>query len=153
VETGEGRRLVFDLKWGGERKRRAELKQGRALQLAIYARLIGPADALPPGAFLSLKRGVWLTDTPGLLPGVREITPAAGGGTDACWREFLDVWAWRRGQFAEGWIEAPATGAEADPAHAPLNPAPPHANWVPGKDDEVGKYSPYGSLLGWEADQ
>lgn len=153
VETAAGGRLVFDLKWGGDRKRRAELKQGRALQLAIYAQLVSGAGAMPPGAFLILRKNLWLTDAPGLLPGVREIKPEHGGGTAACWEQFKQVYQWRAGQLAAGWIEAPATGVQADPADSPPEPAPPHQNWAPGPGDDVGKYSPYGALLGWEADQ
>ena len=114
---------------------------------------MGGEAAMPPGAFLILKKGLWLTDEPGLLPEVREIAPAQGGGTAACWQEFQSVWRWRCDQLAAGWIEAPATGVDADPVQSPPDPAPPHPNWAPGKDDEVGKYSPYGALLGWEADQ
>lgn len=154
VRTPAGDPAVFDLKWGGELKRRAELKQNRALQLAVYAFLVGGPKGLPPGAFLILKRSAWLTDAPGLIPGARPVESATGrSGTSACWDDFLSVWRWRREQLAAGWIEAASVAADLEPGAAPPEALPPCPNWLPTKDDEVGKYSPYRALLGWGGDQ
>ena len=154
VRNAAGDPVVFDLKWGGERKRRAELKQNRALQLAVYAFLVGRPKALPPGAFLILKRSAWLTDAPGLIPGTRPVESATGrSGTRACWDDFLSVWRWRREQLAAGWIEVANVVADPEPGAAPAEVLPPCPNWLPTKDDEVGKYSPYRALLGWGVDQ
>ena len=63
------------------------------------------------------------------------------------------MWRWRREQLAAGWIEVANVAADPEPGAAPPDALPPCPNWLPTKDDEVGKYSPYRALLGWGVDQ
>ena len=60
------REAIVDLKWGLGRYR-AQLEQGRAVQLAVYAqvrRVAGGQEALPSAAYLSLSRGRLSTTDP-----------------------------------------------------------------------------------------
>lgn len=58
LADAKGRAAVLDLKWG-ESRYRAAVREGRAIQLAAYARgLRGTADgSLPPAAYFALRSG------------------------------------------------------------------------------------------------
>jgi RecB family exonuclease len=61
----QGRDAVLDLKWG-ETRYREVVREGRAIQLAAYARAISTsgADSLPPAAYFALRSGRVVTGDP-----------------------------------------------------------------------------------------
>jgi len=154
VTDAEGRQVVVDLKLGGADKRRVELEQNRALQLAVYGFLVAGAPPFPPGVFLILNNRKVLTDEPGLIAGEAPILSETGTtGPASCWQDFLTMWDWRRQQLDRGLIEVSTVAGDADATAGPPDLAPPLANWIPTKADAVGEYSPYGALIGWEEEQ
>jgi hypothetical protein len=57
LERADGRSVVIDLKWSrSDRRRRAEVEEGRALQLAAYARLVGAGE--DAGYFMLAQRRI-----------------------------------------------------------------------------------------------
>jgi hypothetical protein len=61
----QGRLVVIDLKWQrSESRRRAELKNGVALQIAVYARHVADGQAEPATGFFMLRQKRFLTNTP-----------------------------------------------------------------------------------------
>jgi len=64
LEDDEGNTFVIDLKWSGSTKyKKEEVKQGKALQLASYAWMLGKSDSdWAPGAYFMLAQGEVLTD-------------------------------------------------------------------------------------------
>jgi len=70
----EGAEAVLDLKLSGGRRRREELEKGRALQLALYASMLGSSrHPHPPAGYLVLDEGQLLTVSPGAFPGAAVI--------------------------------------------------------------------------------
>jgi hypothetical protein len=47
--------VVIDLKWGGDSYRRDQLKNGTALQLAAYSRMLGREGGMLPAAFFIIR--------------------------------------------------------------------------------------------------
>src|SRR5690606_37340940 len=72
VEDGAGRPAVLDLKWG-QGKYRARLVEGRALQLAVYARAVKAAlkqEHTPPAGYFALSAGRTLAADERMKPSV-----------------------------------------------------------------------------------
>ncbi len=73
VEKG-GREALVDLKLSGLKYRQKELEQGRALQTALYASLLGKSgQKLPPSGFFVLEDGQMLTTEPLAFPGATVV--------------------------------------------------------------------------------
>jgi RecB family exonuclease len=73
VEKG-GREAVVDLKLSGLRYRRDALASGHALQLALYASLLGGGKkAMPPTGYFILSEGQLLTVDAGDFPGAAVV--------------------------------------------------------------------------------
>jgi hypothetical protein len=74
VEKGGAEALV-DLKLSGLKYRRGELEEGRGLQIALYASMLGKRKgaALPPSGFFILSDGQLLTLSPGAFPGATVV--------------------------------------------------------------------------------
>ena len=115
----DGRQVIVDLKWGGEKQRIAELEEGRYLQLAVYARLASGPGA-PEVAFFILRSATLLATSQRCFPGARVVTPADPTLTpDAVWQRLRRTLDWRAAQLAAGLIEVTGNGAEATVDSAP----------------------------------
>lgn len=153
VENREGRQAVLDLKFGGLRIREKELRENRALQLAVYGCLLNQQHKAWPAAgfyILTLRRLIAQDDS--YFSRARVISPESPpGGLKRCWSDFQKIWRWRRQQLEVGWIEITADGT--DPADGPPDApesVPPLPHWQATEDH--AKYNEYDALTGWRAD-
>ncbi|MDX8388734.1 MAG: PD-(D/E)XK nuclease family protein, partial [Ghiorsea sp.] len=66
LEDDDGNTFVIDLKWSGTTKyKKAEVKEGKGLQLASYAWMLAKGkEPWSPGAYFMLAQGEMLTDDP-----------------------------------------------------------------------------------------
>lgn len=87
-----GKPAVLDLKLSGGGYRRRELEEGRALQLALYARMLEPGGTLPPAGFLVLDDGELLTVNPGAFPGATVIAGPSAHETLGAAEEGFRYW-------------------------------------------------------------
>jgi hypothetical protein len=121
VEKG-GVEAIVDLKLSGLRFRQEELEDGQALQIALYASLLGRrGEKLPPTGFFVLEEGQLLTTDPNAFPGA---TVVEGPGTDATlkgseegfryWQKILAAGLVPSMQEGIGW-EAAVTGVAGPP--------------------------------------
>jgi len=153
VEKREGQRAIVDLKFGGLRIREMELRENRALQLAVYGFLLNQMHkAWAAAAFYILTSRRLIAQDNGYFPRARVISPESPpGGQQRCWNDFQKVWRWRRQQLDAGWIEITADGTDpADrPLHAPES-VPPLPAWQATEDH--AKYNEYDALTGWRPD-
>ncbi|MGC4000490.1 MAG: PD-(D/E)XK nuclease family protein [Anaeromyxobacter sp.] len=93
----DGARAVLDLKLGRFTYRRKELEQGQGLQLALYARMLGPQGGkLPPAGYLVLQDGELLAHSLHAFPTAVEAqgpsleeTLQIAGRTLALWERAL----------------------------------------------------------------
>jgi hypothetical protein len=153
VKNRKGRLAVVDLKSGGRRVREQELKQNRALQLAVYGYLLsqGKGVTWPETAYYILQSRVLMAQDKGFFPDAYEIAPASAGGPPQCWKDFETVWGWRRRQVDQGWIEVtvadtePTTGSTVQP-----DSTPPVERWKAAEDAD--KFNDFDALTGWRAD-
>ena len=116
ARLGDGRWLIVDLKWGGESARADELREGRFLQLAVYARLAETIDAAGVAgvAYFILRNANLLATSDRLFPRARVLAPDEPNLTHATvWHRLMRTIDWRRGQLSGGRIEV--TGGGADP--------------------------------------
>lgn len=120
-----GRELIVDFKYSGLAKYRQLLVDGRAVQLAAYAKARAveqTRSGLPPVAYLVLSEGVLLlplADAPDGLDRAQRLADAPAIGT--VWRDF---------SAALGRSEAWLRGEEP----VPLRPAQPFEAWPTGTD-------------------
>lgn len=98
---------VIDLKWSGARFRRDQLVAGTAHQLAAYAHLVGNpvAPTLPPVAFFILRAQRLLTTDDTVFRDADRLEGPAVGET---WAAFAEAYRRRRGDLANGVLEASA---------------------------------------------
>lgn len=97
----DGVHAVIDLKLSGFDYRRTELENGRGLQLALYASMLGrEGGKLAPAAYLILQDGELLTVTPQAFPsGIAVDGPSLeeslsiAGGTLALWKRAFEAGA------------------------------------------------------------
>lgn len=142
----------MDLKFGSRDRREKELRENRALQLAIYAWLRRDPEGVdwPATAFYILRTQTWMTAHAAAWPGATVVARNGAHPDAVCWTAFLDVCRWRRDQLRDGWIEVvvPGTDDLAEPDDAPPV-SPPHPEWVP----DLRKAMPdeYDALTGWES--
>ncbi|MFO1437589.1 MAG: PD-(D/E)XK nuclease family protein [Verrucomicrobiaceae bacterium] len=141
---------VIDLKLGGKDKRRRELAQNTALQLAVYGYLMASANGgnWPHAAFFILSDGTMLApQADGFFPNATAVeVKNVVTGAQACWNDFLRVWDWRRAQLDQGLIEVPVDGTALEAT----DPSPPDPRWAP--DPEAARYDGYEALTGWRTD-
>lgn len=107
---------VIDLKWTrSARRRRTELADGRALQLATYGAIAGPPGNAPvPGAYYLLGQRR-LIGPVGALVAQEEVT--AERSLDQTWSDLVDSWRTWRNLAREG--IAVATGLKGADARMP----------------------------------
>ena len=154
VVDASGRTCILDLKFGGRKTREKELKENRALQLAVYAVLwrhaagAAPAVVSPATGFYILRDRLLLPGGDGFWSSASGAQAPAAGATAACWDDFLDVWRWRRDQLKSGWVEVTAVEDDtAVPAEGQPLSVPPHPDWQAG--EERAKYNDFAVLCGW----
>lgn len=75
------REAVVDLKLGGLPHKQKALEEGRALQLALYASLLGKGGEPPPSAYFILDQGQLLTVYPQAFPGATVVEGDGAGAT------------------------------------------------------------------------
>lgn len=100
-----GRQGILDMKFGSESYRRTQLRNGQALQLALYASLLAAAGAKPPpSGYFVIAEGKLLTLTPAEFPGSSGIpgpsVPDTLRGAEANFR----YW---KGVLAQGLLPVP----------------------------------------------
>ena len=105
-----GARAVLDAKWGSEKFREAEIKEGRHLQLAIYGFGLSAND-WPTSGYYIVTTGNVLAPSADFFPRARSAGQAASAET--VWNQSLVTRAWRQKQLAHGLIEVNA-GADPD---------------------------------------
>jgi len=140
----DGQTAVIDLKLGGKTKRTDELKNNRHLQLATYGYLTRQSEGIEPATafFILSNGGTLLTRNDSFFPNTHPIQPkgdSPASDWQSCWREFEEIYQWRRRQLDEGRIEVPVPGTETDDP-------PPIDRWSPPKDGNP--YSLYQNLTG-----
>ena len=153
VKNRQGRLAVVDLKSGGRDVRAQELKENRALQLAVYGYLLSKGDkgTWPEVAYYILHSRVLMAQNKAFFPDAYEITPVSTGGPPQCWKDFETVWRWRRQQVDQGWIEVTVTGTEpTSESTASGNSTPPVEQWMAAEDAD--QYNDFDALTGWRAD-
>ena len=122
LEDGARRPVILDLKWSGSDKhRRLEIAEGRAIQLAVYARLVadrmqdGEGPSVPAGYFmLAQQRLLFTAPTP--FPAHAHVP---GSDLPDVWRK---VWDSRRHQLDRlhgGEIVAPGIPDSGDDTAGP----------------------------------
>lgn len=90
VHDSNGARGAVDLKWSrSASRRRVELAEGRAIQLATYGRLLGTAGHVAPSAFFLLRQRLSLSTSGSPLAG-EEV--AALRDLDGTWKAVVADW-------------------------------------------------------------
>lgn len=124
---------VLDMKWSRiDRYRRKEIAEGRALQLAVYGRLVGAEQTPAPAAYFMLAQARVLPADANLF-GAAASPEAPALGT--VWKAAKASWAARMRRLERGTVEALSEGLVAeqrdgerpdnDAALLPLNLEPP----------------------------
>lgn len=135
---------VIDLKLGGKTMRETELKENRHLQLAVYGHLLRETEGIDPHtAFFIFRNFALLTRTKEFFPDAYPVSLANEGDASewsGCWGEFLQVWDWRKSQFATGLIEVTTGDTEPDRT-------PPLEHWK--APDGADTYNDFDALTGW----
>jgi ATP-dependent helicase/nuclease subunit B len=144
VVSDKAKPVVIDLKFGGRDARANEIKDGRALQLAVYGHLIteGKWQVSPKSAYYIISSNHWISNDVDVFKHSLEYNPYAET-LDSTWNNFRDIWQWRKRQFQKGEIEVLYEGTEKESYQSA-----PHDKWIPDFCDE--KYSPYVALSGWK---
>ncbi len=141
VTLTDGRKLVLDMKWSGNRKYREKLETQTHIQLAIYARLIeNNSSRWPMVAYFILRQPQILT-TDDVFPGVASIR-VPGGSTALVWERISAMWRWRRVQIEQGELEVALEHVEPT-----AESVPPTEALRPDYLDE--QYNPFRHLAGW----
>ena len=145
VSLRDGRRVIIDMKWAGNKKYREKLTEQTHTQLAIYARLVeSNTNAWPAVAYFILRDPELLTTDDGVFPGVTPIRVQANA-TALLWDRITATWAWRRAQIEAGSLEFPMDDLEPTDQSNP----PPGALAIEPVDQ---RHSACAHLAGWEPD-
>jgi hypothetical protein len=120
---------IIDLKLGSLSYYREKLKNGEALQVALYSDLARGGGTLPPTGYFMINRGELLTVDTGAFPGALEIDGPSMEETLAATREALRFWravlakgivASRHKELREGsMLEAGEAAGKTIPASGP----------------------------------
>ena len=150
VEKASGGKAIIDLKYGGHPEKRQQLLDNLHLQLAVYARLVAEESAWPEAAFLILKKRALLAQERNFFPDA-EVAPSklSPAGLQACWKEFEELWLWRRKLLDQGWIECAVTGSDRGNGSGLVpNSTSPIQRWQLERYTEL--YNDFAALTGWE---
>jgi RecB family exonuclease len=150
VEKASGEKAIIDLKYGGHPQKRQELVDNLHLQLAVYACLVAQGSVWPEAAFLILGRRALLAQERNFFPDA-EVAPSrlSPAGLQACWKEFAELWIWRRSLLDQGWIECAVLGSDRATGSGlvPSSNAP-IQRWQLERCTE--RYNDFDALTGWE---
>lgn len=114
VRNAEGAEAVIDLKWTRSRvRRRREIEEGRAVQLATYRSLLGPDGAAPAGYYLLRQRELLAQGGSWLAPEGLSVDR----GLDETWDAVAADWATLVAEARSG--RGLALGLPAAAAHLP----------------------------------
>ncbi|PWC35930.1 PD-(D/E)XK nuclease family protein [Azospirillum sp. TSO35-2] len=112
-----GQPVILDLKWSGsDRHRRRDIAEGRAIQLAVYGRLVGQGRPVPAGYFMLAQQRL-LACTPDPFPAHLHVP---GSDLPAIWRDAWDSRSARLAALARGDILAPGVCDDGDDDDAAL---------------------------------
>ena len=144
ARRADGKAGVIDLKLGGKYSRSEELRNNRHLQLATYGHLMRQSEGIEPATafFILSNGGTLLTRNDTFFPNTVPTSPkrdTPAGDWQECWKEFEEIYQWRRQQLDQGRIEVPVPGTESDDP-------PPIDRWAPPKDGNP--YANYKNLTG-----
>jgi hypothetical protein len=150
VEKASGEKAVIDLKYRGHSEKRRELLDNLHLQLSVYAYLVAQGAAWPEAAFLILKERVLLAQERNFFPDAEVASSTLSPqGLQACWKEFEELWRWRRSLLNQGWIESAVV--ESDRAQGsglvPTSSSP-IQRWQ--LETYTEPYNDFSTLTGWE---
>lgn len=145
MESANGEQAILDMKWAGVRKFAERLKMNRHLQLAIYAEMWRQKQGRWPSvAYFVLNRARLFAADGRMFPGGEVIASDSGENTPELYQRFLETWAWRADQIAEGCFEVVIGSTEPDD-----DSVPPVSAMMTETLNEA--YNEYRSLAGWEA--
>ena len=150
VEKASGEKAIIDLKYGGHPQKRQELVDNLHLQLAVYACLVAQGAAWPEAAFLILKKRALLAQQRSFFPDAEVVSSSLSpAGLQACWKEFEELWRWRRNLLDQGWIECAVLGSDrANGSGLAPNSTSPIQRWQLERYTE--NYNDFDALTGWE---
>jgi hypothetical protein len=144
VAHGEETVAVIDLKLGGRARREKELMENRHLQLAVYGHLLRETEKIDPKvAFFILANSALLARSKNFFPDAFPVSRSDENDDSewtGCWNEFLEVWNWRKAQFATGLIEVTTGDTESDRT-------PPLEHWAAPEGADT--YNDFDALTGW----
>ncbi len=131
VKHRDGRLGVIDLKLGGSSYRRRTLREGTALQLAVYGKAAAQATGVfPPVAYFILEDGELLTTDEAAFPSASHQAGLDGAETMAA----VDAaWSWWARTLEAGVVTGRGTHLSDDIDHEALDAlseAPPDHPWV-----------------------
>lgn len=152
----DGREIVMDAKWGGQKYRGDELRNNQHLQLLSYAYLRSqPATALttPAAAATPPLSGAWpqmvyfiistgnvLARDNSLFPAALTFSPAEVIAAEQLWQRGINTYRWRMQQLSRGHIELAVDGERQQPLPADLL----------SLDNGSNPFDEYTLLLGWD---
>jgi hypothetical protein len=146
LEREDGVQAIVDLKWGGEKYRRAELSKNRALQLALYAHMLKKRTKLWPHiAFYILSEAVLLTPDHNAFKDARVVPLPEDESLASLIRQMEQTRKWRRSQLDLSLIEVPVEGTVPDAAYPVCD-----GGLITDEDLEaVASAEEYVALIGW----
>jgi RecB family exonuclease len=135
VERHDGTVAIIDLKLGGGSYQEGSLREGTALQLAVYAKAAGSAgEALPPTAYFIIEEGALLTTDVDAFPAATHVTGPTPGQTVL---DAVRAWTDARELVEAGLVFATREEATARPdpdeVAATLGRAPAEHPWTDSK--------------------
>ncbi|MEQ5836673.1 hypothetical protein [Marinobacter sp. NFXS9] len=106
-EFEDGRFAIIDMKWGGYKKYREELKAGRPLQLATYAHIAegNHSGQLADAGYFILSRAELLCNDTLVFPTATAVEPDQPTSLQLTWQKFENTLRWRVEQLKNGHIE------------------------------------------------
>lgn len=135
-----GDEAIIDVKLGGLRYRRDELKNSQYLQLLTYDRL---RQTSPHLSFFIVSDSHMLNLAHDYFKNAERIDPKLGLTPDQYWDNIESLWKHRRAHFDEGIIEVPVEGTVPTERSLPDG----IALDIPETNDA---FSDYTALTGWE---
>ncbi len=107
VELPGARTAALDLKWSSTKRYADTLKEGRHLQLGLYAALLQESRGSPPAAlgYYIFDTRTLLTTSAGVFPQAKVCPSKSGITLEGLLTQARKSWEWRSGQWAEGVVE------------------------------------------------
>jgi hypothetical protein len=110
----------------------------------VYGHLLRETEGIDPHtAFFIFRNSALLTRTKEFFPDAYPVSLANEGDASewrGCWEEFLQVWDWRKSQFATGLFEVTTGDTEPDRT-------PPLEHWKAPEGADT--YNDFDALTGW----